>query len=164
MKKQLCLLLILLLLLPLMGCSSGENNSVPFYYCRKPEAYQYFAEDGVIHAEYRDLLGHRNDLGYMVSLYLAGPLEEGLISPFPKTARLLSFHQESASIRIELSDMGRSLTDPEFTLACACLTLTCLDFTHCNEVIITSGERSITMNSETIVLFDAPPRQDNTGG
>ena len=163
MKKLICILLSLLLL-PLWGCSSGENNEVPFYYCRSPESYQYFEEDSVIHSEARELLGHRQDLRYMVGLYLAGPLDEELISPFPKSIRLLSIEKEEDSLQIELSALDKSLSDSEFTLACACLTLTCLDFTQCTEVTITSGTRTVTMDSDTILLFDSLHQQETTGG
>lgn len=164
MKRLLCLLLAFMMVFPLTGCDSGEQNTVSFYYCRDPEQYQYFETDGVIHAEQRDLLGHRDDLRYMVGLYLAGPMNEGLVTPFSKSTKLLSVQKEGSQILIELSDHSKILTDSEFTLACAALTMTCMAFTKCSDVSITSGGRSITMNTDSIILSDILPQQETTGG
>lgn len=164
MKQLLCFLLSLLSLFSLSGCNSSDNNTVFFYYSRSPELYQYFEEDSVIHAEQRDLTGHRNDLRYMLGLYLAGPLEEGLTTPFTKSTRLISVEQKENVVFIELSDHASIMTDVEFSLACASLTLTCLHFTQCDAVSIVSGDRSITMNGDSIVLYDSLPQQEPTGG
>lgn len=164
MKQLCCLILAFSLCLALLGCGSDNSSNVLFYYCRSADEFQYFKEDGVIAPEKRDLTGHHNDLRYLVSLYLAGPLNEELITPFPKNTRLISVQVEENTVQIELSEQGSSLTDSAFSLACACLTLTCLDYTACTEVTIISGERTITMNSESIVLFDAPLPQESTGG
>lgn len=163
MKRFFCLILILSLT-ALCGCSKPETNSVSFYYCRDPEFYQYFEEHGVIQPEIRDITGHRSDLRYVVGLYLAGPLEEELRSPFSKTARLVSVQKSGTSILIQLSDETQNLSDASFSLACACLTLTCMDAFSCNEVTVTSGERSVTMNENSIVLFDTLLPQEATGG
>ncbi len=157
-------LLILLLCLFLPGCQRADENSVSFYYSRDPQQYQYFEENAVIDREYRDLTGHRKDLRYMTGLYLAGPMEEGLIPPFSKSTRLLSVQQDGGAITIELSDHTSIMTDSEFSLACACLTLTCLDFTECEEVTVVSGERSVTMTADSILLSDTLLQQETTGG
>ena len=164
MKRLFIIFLSVLMALSLLGCHSDDSNAIHFYYCRDPEQYQYFEEDGVIRSESRDLPGRRNDLRYMVGLYLAGPMDEGLISPFSRGTILLGVEKTEDVISIALSDHSKSLTDSEFALACASLTLTCMDFTPCREVTIISGERTVTMNSDNIILFDALPQQDSTGG
>ena len=163
MKK--CILIILAaVILLLSGCHSGQREGTLFYYCRDPEQYRYFEEDGVIYPESRDLMNHRNDLRYMISLYLAGPLEEGVAMPFAKATKLLSVEMRDDVIYIELSSHNKILTDSEFSLACACLTLTCMDYTPCQAVTITSAERSITMDAQSILLSDTLPQQETTGG
>lgn len=162
MKRIISLTLLLLLLLT--GCSSGENGGISFYYCRDPEQYQYFSQDGVIRAESRDLMAHRHDLQYMIGLYLAGPMEEGLVSPFTRSTRLLSAKKDGGTILIELSDHSSTMSDSEFTLACACLTLTCMEFTPCEEVTVVSGSRSITMDADNLLLYDTLPQQETAGG
>ena len=162
MKRFLWLLGCLALVLTLAGCHSPESGQIRFYYCRDPEQYQYFEEDGVIRAEDRELLSHRGDLQYLMGLYLAGPLEEGLRSPFPQNTSLLSIRKQKDAVFVELSDLGGMLTDAEFTLACCCLTLTCLDAAQCDTVTITSGSRSVTMNADSILLFDGLTPQETT--
>ena len=158
------LALFMVLLLLLTGCRSGQRDGTLFYYCRDPEQYRYFEEDGVIYPESRDLINHRNDLRYMVSLYLAGPMEEGVVLPFTKATKLISAELRDDVIHIELSGHNKILTDPEFSLACACLTLTCMDYMPCQAVTITSGDRSITMDAQSILLYDTLPQQETTGG
>ena len=164
MKKYLILLLSALLLLGMTACRSGDSNTVQFYYCRDPRSNPYFEEGGVIHSESRDLTGHRGDLQYMLGLYLTGPMEDGLLFPFSRQTRLLSVQIQDSELHIELSDHTKSLSDSEFSLSCACLTLTCLDFTQCQSVTIVSGGRTVTMNRDNIILQDILPAQENTGG
>ena len=164
MKRLICWLLTVIIAFSLSGCDSGEQNAVSFYYCRNTVQYQYFEEDAVICAEQRDLQGHRDDLRYMVGLYLAGPMPEGLITPFSKSTKLLSVQKEEDQILIELSDHSKILKDSEFTLACAALTMTCMDFTPCSNVSISSGGRSVTMNADSIILSDILPQQETIGG
>ena len=158
------LLCMMIAVMFLPSCNSPEQNGVSFYYCREPSDYRYFEEEGVIRAESRDLAGHRNDLRYMVSLYLAGPMEEGLVSPFTNTTMLISSEITNNQVYIELSGHNKNLTDSEFSLACACLTLTCMDYTPCESVTIISGDRSLTMDADSILIFDTLPLQETTGG
>lgn len=164
MKQLTGLLFSLLLFFSLCGCTASKDDKVQFYYCRDPELYQYFEADGVIRTETRDLSGHMRDLRYMVSLYLTGPLEEGLKNTFSRSTILISVTQTGSTVEIEISDQSPYLTDAELSLACACLTLTCMDFTPCDSVSITVGPQTITMDADSILLFDSLPQQETTGG
>ena len=154
MKRSLCCMLILLLLIPLAGCSSPNFDPVLFYYCRRPEAYEYFDAEGIIRPEGRDLSGHSEDLTYLVALYLAGPLDEDLISPFPRKTRLLEEETKNNRILLELTDLGNTMTDSEFSLASACLAKTCMEYVHAKDITIKSGARSITINADNVILYD----------
>lgn len=162
--KQKLFTLILLLMIFLTACQPVNLDSVTFYYFRESDQYQYFEDNGVICTENRDLLGHRSDLQYMAGLYLAGPLEEGMASPFTKSTRLLSIQQVDSEILVELSEHTAVLTDSEFTLSSACLAMTCMDFTPCDAVTVTAGDRSVTLTLENIVLFDSLQQQEINGG
>ena len=164
MKYTLRILMAAALLLMLAGCQTTDNNSVPFYYCRSPETKAYFEDEGIIHSEFRELTGHRSDLHYMVGLYLAGPMDEDLLDPFTRQTRLLDLQQKDSRILIELSDHTKSMSDSDFSLSCACLTLTCLEFTGCQSVTIASGDCTVTMDRDHIILQDTLPNQENTGG
>lgn len=151
MKRFFCLFLCLCLVLP--GCSSElMKDPVTFYYPRRE--YQYGAEDGVISSEQREASGHADDLRYLLSLYLIGPSSEELVSPLPRGTRLLGVSREDGTITLELTDTSLTATDTEFTLACACLTMTTLSIVSGDEVTITSGARSVTMSRGSLTLID----------
>ena len=164
MNRIRAIVLCCLLALSLLGCHSADTGTVSFYYCRDPEQYQYFEANSVIQPERRELIGHMDDLNYMVGLYLAGPMEEGMAVPFSKSTKLLSVEQTENSILVVLSDHTKALTDSEYSLACAALAMTCMDFTDAEKVTISSGSRSITLTAEDIVLSDLLPQQETTGG
>lgn len=152
MKRMLCMLLILSFLL--CGCSFfGEHISEPvtFYYpCSR------YQEDlcCVIRTEEREATGHTGDLSYLLALYLMGPASDELTSPLHSGIKLLSVNQLENQISLELSDTDKILSDIEFSLAGACLTMTCLDIAAADSVTITSGSRTVTMDRGSISLFD----------
>ena len=164
MRRFTVLLLILSLLLSFSGCRSANADTVSFYYCRNPEDYQYFNESSVIRSEEREIPGHQNNLQYLMSLYLVGPMDEGLVSPLPRSTRLLSVTQEDSTVVLTLSEITSGITDAEFSLAGACLTLTCISITGCTEVTVISADRTLTMNADSILLADLPAATDTTEG
>lgn len=156
MKRILILLTVLSLLLT--GCAASAQRlkePVTFYYVL--EEYAYGQEAQVFAPEEREAAGHRNDLSYLLSLYLVGPSEEGHLSPLPRSTRIYSVKQVGSSIFLGISDTGETLTDAAFTRACACLALTCLNLTDAREVTVRSGSRSTTMSRDTMILLDDSP-------
>lgn len=154
MKRFLCLILALSLFLS--GCGSFVErikHPVTFYYLC--DSYQEKL-CCVIASEEREASGHTGDLSYLLHLYLMGPSGDELVSPLPAGVRILSAQQTDDQIRLELSDTAPLLSDVSFSLACACLTLTCLDMTGAETVTIQSGDRSVTMNRESLALYDNP--------
>ena len=164
MKRYFLIVLVLALVCALLGCSKPvavTQDLTTFYYCRAD--YAYGSEDGIVTAEQRDITGHAGDPGYILALYLMGPMEETFVSPFPASTRLLAMVQTDEGLFITLTDLGKSLSDAEFTLACSCLTKTCLDVMDIPEVTITSGERTITLQAADLLLYDdGLPAQQNT--
>ena len=154
MKRRIVLAFLLCLILT--GCGQlGERIKEPvtFYYLRAE--YQYSTEFGVIGSEEREASGHRDNLSYLLALYLIGPSGEELVSPIPRGIRFLSVEQVDRMITLNLSDTSAVLTDAEYSLACACLTLTCLDLIGTDAVTINSGARSVTMTRENLILYDS---------
>lgn len=148
-------ILITVLSLLLSGCgffTEHIKEPVTFYYLRSE--FQYFTQDSVIATEEREASGHRDDLSYLMALYLMGPAEEELVSPIPRGTRIYRSEETEDAVNLYLSDTATTMDDMEFTLACSCLALTCLDLTEAPAVTITSGERTITMNRDTLTLFD----------
>ena len=159
MKRSLCVLLCVLFLIGLCGCStplSGSGEPVSFYYRRAD--FQYHGTDNVIVPEQREISGHGGDLHYMISLYLVGPLDDSRVSPFPKGTRLLETQQNGMELLLTLSDSAASLSDSAFSLACTCLALTCMSFTNVETVTVSSGERVMTITTDNLLLSD-----DSTG-
>lgn len=134
--------------------------------CRLDSAFEtasfYYLDAGYadrmsdpIRKEQKEITGHAGDLSYLMHLYLMGPSGEGLKSPLPGSCTLISIENREGVIQVKLSDTRNSLTESEFSLACACLTLTILDFTQAQAVTITSGTRKVSMNTQTLTLYDS---------
>ena len=137
------------------GCDAASvrlKEPVTFYYVQS----DYTADlSSPLGTEQREAAGHRDDLSYLLALYLMGPSQENLVSPLPAGTQIFSVQETEPGIRITLSDTTNQLTDGEFSLACACLTLTCLNMTDAEVITITSGKRSVSMSRNNLVLFDS---------
>ncbi len=160
MKKWIAPVLVVLILVALAGCGSSLKEPVSFYYLRTAETIQYGAEDGMIASEEREASGHIEDLQYLLSLYLAGPLDLGLESPFPAGIKMdhLVIHRDS--LVIVLSEDFSGLSGMDLTAACACLTATCFSLTDADEITIISpecGENdgvNLTFDRQSFALVD----------
>ena len=139
MKKLLYLLLIVLIMFHAWGCTyhSSASEPVPFYYQRVQ--YQFGSPDGVIASEHREAVGHTGDIQYLLTLYLRGPLDPALKSPFPTGTALLDWKQEDRTLSITLTNAVTGLDDLALTLACACLAKTCFEIASVDTVQIYSG-------------------------
>ena len=62
---------------------------------------------------------------------------------------------------VTLSGDPSSLSDTQKTLACACLTLTCLEMTTEESVMIFWGDEIIIMDRSVITLFDSSAQNPN---
>ena len=155
MKRLICILLIFCLSASFCACSiwgSRLKEPVTFYYQRTN--YQYNAQDGVIYSEERESSGHAEDLSFLLALYIAGPVSNELTCPFPGDTKLLSVTKTENIVQIELSDIGNKISDSQFSLACACMTLTCLELTDVPNVTILSGDRITQLNRDSILMYD----------
>lgn len=153
MKRMLCLFLCLCLPTCLIGCKAGsqEENLTSFYYCQA--VYDCGTPEAVIAPEQRELSAGTPELKNILALYLVGPLDEKLTSPF-YGVKLLSVENTEEQLLIQLTEADKSMTDAQFSLACACMTMTCLELTDVSQVTITCGDRSATMSLEKLLLFD----------
>ena len=156
MKKLRMILAILLLLSVMAGCTlrKDSESNVTFYYSRSD--YAFGTEDSVIASESRDIAGHEGELQYILSLYLMGPLEEELTAVFPTSIRLVSTTRGDSHLTVELTPMDGALSDAEFSLACSCLSMTCMKLTGCTHVTVISGEQTLTLRMSNLLLVDTP--------
>ena len=148
------LVLSVILLIIVASPKKDLSGTVTFYYARKD--FSYGTPDGTIGSEQRDVRGHEQDLNYLLGLYLEGPLSENLQSPLPGKSyvRILDLEKVGDALHITLSDLSAVMSDSEFTMACACLTKTCIEFTNVQAVLIESGNRSVRMNPANLKFYD----------
>ena len=159
MKRILCAALALILAASLLpGCGERGKDPGTFYYLRSGDPENM---DTMIASETREAAGHRDNLRYLLAFYLMGPAGKDLSSPLPRSTVIYSLEQEPDSVIITLSDTSASLSDSEFSLACACLSLTCMELVPAEEVTITSGSRSLTLRRDNLILTDTvKPEED----
>jgi len=150
MNRLICILLCACFLLS--GCSiSGERIKEPvvFYYVR--EDYQKDMKP-VIASEIREASGHSGDLAYLLALYSMGPSQKDLKAALPRNTKIVPSDCTEESIVLTLSESALTMTEADFTLASACIALTCMEFTDIYQVTVSCGERNITMQKDTILL------------
>lgn len=151
-RRFLCLILVLSLLLS--GCSYfGERIKEPVTFYYLCDNYQ---EDlcCVIVSEEREASGHAGDLSYLLALYLMGPTNDEYVMPLSAGTRITS-HIDEDHVLLELTSTSQALSDIDFSLACACLTMTCLEIVDAEDVTVRSGDREKTMNLRTLTLYDS---------
>lgn len=150
MKRPICLLLLCCLILS--GCSvSGERIKEPveFYYVN--DGYQKDM-DQPIASEMREASGHREDLSYLLALYSMGPSTKDLRSTLPRNTKIIPSERSDDSITLTLSESAQTMTDKDFTLASACLTMTCMELIDVQQVTVVCGDRNITIQADNLLL------------
>ena len=155
MKRFLALFLILALLAGFAACS--ETEAVTFYYLRNESAYQFGTPDAVIAGESREAAGHVHDLRYLLILYLHGPVNENLHSPFPSGTSLVNLEQHGTALTIRLSSIASAMKGTDLTLACACIARTCFEITDAQSVTVIStgfGNVAMTLTRDSLLLVD----------
>lgn len=163
MKRILSGLLAVFLLL-LCGCGrfrSTAKDEVTFYYPRTE--FQYGTAEGVIAPESRDMTGHLEDTDYLLRMYLMGPLDKSLSSAFPGGTWLISWEETPEAIRLTLTEAGGEMPEIQFTLACACISKTCMEIRGVEQVTVERGSQSKTVAQSELLLLDTNNAQPNGG-
>lgn len=159
MKRVLCIILVVLLLLPLVACSHQKadiQDPVNFYYRKKDPANS----DAAISKERGEAQGHREDYSYLIGQYLKGPTDEILQRTFPSGISVVDLKIDGKTATLVLSDFFSTLSGLDLTLACACLTLTVCELTGTEQLTIRTqstlldGNKTVIMAVEDIVLLD----------
>ena len=165
MKRSFCFLLILSLLI-IPGCAKeSPEETLSFYYCRKEFAYG--TETGIIVPEQRSLPGHEDDLEYLLHMYVEGPLDDSLVSPFPKGTLLQGFTYSDATLYVTLNEPFAQLDGIDHTIAAACIAYTGFDLTPAEKVVIKCnsqryGNKSITLYRDSVLFRDDSIAPDPT--
>lgn len=153
--------LFLLCVLTLTGCGISQGGS-RFYYPRTE--YLFNDPEPVIAWESRDTAGHAQDLRYLLSQYLMGPLEQKLQSPLPRGTRMTALEITETGVTVTVSEEAESLSDAKFSLAAACLGLTVMDCLKSDRPLtLICGDRSFTVTQESLLLYEAPFPEETEG-
>lgn len=166
MKRLIILLLLTCLLLS--GCGrKGKLLLEPVYLYYPKLEYGYGAADSVIDYESMDGTGHMGDYPALLSEYFYDPVDESLVNPFPSGTKLLSAVVRGTDFRIRLTQEAAALMDANFTLAAACLSMTCFELTDCESVTVISGTKQVTILRDSWLLLDVfipaePTKEDIT--
>ena len=155
MKKTICFLLCLVTVL-FCGCrahTGDDQVQSSFFYLRDPDTYHYGSPEGVISSELRDITGHENELNYLLMLYLKGPLDEALESPFPEGCSILQLTVQAGKLSVTLNPSFATLKGMDLTLACVCLARTCFSLTDVQSIRISAQDVNGTVTvDETITI------------
>lgn len=151
MKKCLCIFLLIMIVCTFCSCNSirGAEHPVKFYY-RNAEI-QYNSEDGIISSEYRDAGENWTNFPKLISQYLNGPTDDGLVSPFPSGLTLVEWDINKNVVSVTLSEHLASQSGVDLMLSCACLTRTVLELTDVNVIQIRSKD-SLLNDKETLTF------------
>lgn len=111
--------------------------------------------------ELREITGHETDYRWVLEQYFLGPESEDLVAPFQKSTKLISVKLIDAQLRLMVSDDISELSGIDLTLACACITRTCMGFDGVESVSISAegatlaGKTSIVMHADNMLLEDS---------
>ena len=145
-KKLLCLLMAVMF--ACVGCtiSAPQEESVPegeyeIYFVSSARGENGeswgFPDSRALDGEYKALPEGSEPVAGLLSLLLAGPEREDLVSPFPRGVTLHSWQLEEGRVTLDLSEGYGGLAGAELTLADGCLVLTLCQLPEVEEVYIT---------------------------
>lgn len=161
MKRFLCLMIAVILLLSVTACSDNDNElQMPanFYYCTAE--IEYDSEHGVFASEVRETAQYYDDFTALINHYMQGPSSSGLVSPFPVGSRVVQINQNDSEIVLVMNLQFAQLTGLNLSLACACLSKTIFSLTSAETATIRcrdsslDGKASINMNRDSFLLQD----------
>lgn len=166
MAKRLIALFLLLTML-FTGCSVGadkDSMTNPFRFYYKPANVEADFGLGAVPFEYRDMGTHGEDYSWVLERYLKGPLSSELAAPFQVTTTLEALTLEDGCMYLTLSESFADLTDIDLTVACACITLTCLEFREVSSVSIRVEGKLLGGRREMVMSRDALLTEDLSSG
>ena len=155
MKRILSLILVVFLIISFSACHYSKSGDilepVDYYYPRKTTSFVYGSDEGIITAEVREASGHIGDLYYLLTMYLRGPQNKDLYSPFPAGCVLEEVYVKDDTLYIRFSDEFARLQNLDLTIACASLAKTCLSMTGLSRISI----ESVSEENHVHMILDA---------
>ncbi len=161
MKKLLILLLCAVLLLSFAACASDKpsfESPVQLYYRTKPD--ENSLTQSVIGAVTAEGAPYAADPAALLNEYLKGTGEEGFLTTFPASTKLLSMEITDGIAKLQLNASLARLSGTDLTIACACIAKTTMELTGVTTVTLRAsgetldGAESITMTADNLILQD----------
>ena len=150
--RRLLLSLVLALSLLLAGCgSSGESSGVLLYFCTDPNDHSQLHGPAIQSQPYAGPSGP--GVEELVNALLAGPTQDGLVSPFPQGLSLQSWELEDGLLTLNFSEQYGGLADISLTLADYCLVLTMSQIAGVESVQIQSDGHTYHSRSHQTMTF-----------
>lgn len=164
MARRISALLLAFALLLFCGCGQQPSSKdmvhpIRFYYKVTDDRYE--ATGQAMECEWFETQGHKDDYPWILNAYFDGPSGQQLLAPFPKSLELLSVQRDGESLRVNVSEELSQLSGIDLTMACSCITLTCLELDGIETVSITAngasmdGRMAVIMTREDLLLEDA---------
>ena len=114
--RRMLLSLVLALSLLLAGCGTGgESSGVLLYFCTDPNDHSQLHGPAIQSQPYLGPSGP--GVEELVSALLAGPTQDGLVSPFPQGLSLQSWALEDGLLTLNFSEQYGGLADISLTTA-----------------------------------------------
>ena len=108
MKRTFCLLLAAWMCCCFCGCHFGDSGDflepVEFFYPRQADDFVYGGADGIFGSEIREASGHTDDLNYLLSMYMRGPQDAQLRSPYPSGCRIKDIRYEDETLYLVFNE------------------------------------------------------------
>ena len=154
MKRRLCLLLALLLLLP--GCRREEPARTAYALYFQEADLTYSAGESPFRTETVYLYDAETDSAprlaeALISELLKGPADETLKSTLPAGTTLLSLEIEGDRARVDLSPSYESLSGVALTLADSAITMTLSQVPEVSSVQITVRGRELAYREQPVL-------------
>ena len=154
MKRRLCLLLALLLLLP--GCRREEPARTAYALYFQEADLTYSAGESPFRTETVYLYDAETDAAprlaeALISELLKGPADETLKSTFPAGTTLLSLEIEGDRARVDLSPSYESLSGVALTLADSAIAMTLSQVPEVSSVQITVRGRELAYREQPVL-------------
>lgn len=158
------LLLSLCLLIGCFGCgrqmaADQPKSPMKFYY--KTVDARYGEGQGATGYELREVYGHESDYVWILTEYLQGPVSQELVAPFQRSVSVVSAERVGTQLQLCMSEELANLSGVDLTLACACITWTCLECSGVESVSIRAvgrqldGKEEIVLNRTHFLMEDS---------
>lgn len=161
MKRILCLILTLSILLCLLGCREDTptiQQPVELYYRCSYDVSNL--PDSIIAPVIAEGAGYTDDIQGLLNSYLRGTSADGFEVTFPASTKILSISVQDGIANLEMNDALARLSGIDLTIACACITMTTIGLTGAQTVRIQAanetldGAEQIVMDESCLTMLD----------